>query len=87
MKNITKEQMDNMTGYLIDNVFQNPKFVFANDEGETDFLLDVIATLHNYLYNEVCGDPYDYMFHWYNKLTGNVDINDDIFGILEEKEK
>ena len=80
------EQLDNITCYLIWYVFRNENIVFHGDE-TTDFLLDIIATLHNYLYKEVAGEPYDYMWHWYNKITGTVDLEDDLFSLLKEKEE
>lgn len=41
-------------------------------------LLDIIASLHNELYNEVTGEYYDYMFHWANKGYCG-DPNDSLF--------
>lgn len=64
-----KKALDALTGDLIDNVIQNPDYVF--DTGEYNIeLLEIIASLHNILYKEVTGEYYDYMFHWYNKIAG-----------------
>ncbi len=43
-------------------------------------LIDIIATLHNLLYESVTGDRYDYMFHWCNKIGS--DCKDNIFDAL-----
>lgn len=40
-------------------------------------LIDIIASLHNLLYEAVTGDRYDYMFHWCNKI--GCDCLDTIF--------
>ncbi|MBR6502621.1 MAG: hypothetical protein IKT42_04190 [Clostridia bacterium] len=40
-------------------------------------LIDIIASLHNLLYEAVTGERYDYMFHWCNKI--GCDCLDDIF--------
>ena len=53
---------------------------FIDEDGdevsEVD-LVDIIASLHNLLYEAVTGERYDYMFHWANKCGS--DCNDDIF--------
>ena len=49
---------------------------FADDENQTP-LADIIASLHNLLYEAVTGERYDYMFHWANKVGG--DCIDNIF--------
>ena len=83
---MTKEELDNITCYIKENVMRNEDVVFDNGK-YTDFMLDLIATLHNYLYKEVTGEPYNYMFHWYNKVTGTCNIEDDMFSMLEEGDK
>ena len=83
---MTKEELDNITCYIKENVMRNEDVVFDNGK-YTDFMLDLIATLHNYLYKEVTGEYYNYMFHWYNKVTGTCNIEDDMFSMLEEGDK
>ena len=36
-------------------------------------LVAVIVYLHNRLYEEIAGEPYNYMFHWANKIGSYVD--------------
>lgn len=36
-------------------------------------LVAVIVYLHNRLYEEITGEPYNYMFHWANKIGSVVD--------------
>ncbi len=85
---IDDKKMDEITQWLKWKVFRNPNMLF-NDaiRGETDEdidLLDVIASLHNLLYEAVYDVRYDYMFHWANK-EGSY-CNDDIFDDMEENE-
>lgn len=65
-----KKALDALTRDLIDNVIQNPDFVFDLGAEHNIELFEVIASLHNILYKEVTGEYYDYMFHWYNKVAG-----------------
>jgi len=85
---IDDEKLTRITHWLIRNVFRNPNILF-NDaiRGETDKdvdLVDVIASLHNLLYESVYDVRYDYMFHWANK-EGSC-CTDDIFDNMEEYE-
>lgn len=70
---IDKNKMDEITSWLIDNVFENIGIVYDDNiriEHDGIDLLDVIASLHNLLYDCVNGNRYDYMFHWCNKVGG-----------------
>ena len=52
----------------------------CKDCGERFDLIDIIATLHNLLYESVTGNRYDYMFHWCNKIGS--DCKDNVFDAL-----
>ena len=80
-----KKALDALTSDLIDNVIQNPDFVFDLDAEHNIDLLEIIASLHNILYKEVTGEYYDYMFHWYNKVAGGS-LEDDLYKKYEEGE-
>ncbi len=87
---MTKEQLKEITSWLIDNVFRNPDVMFSEEEikvGDDVFTMpDVIATLHNLLHEQITGERYDYMFHWANKVGS--DCEDNIFdNILKGGEK
>lgn len=90
---ISKEKLDDITDFLKWNVFRNSDIMFLDTPGiplkkpltdkfdgepieEVD-LVDVIASLHNLLYEAVTGERYDYMFHWANKVGS--DCVDNIF--------
>lgn len=78
---ISKEKLVDITDYLITHVFRNENIMlcednFANDDNQTS-LADIIASLHNLLYEAVTGERYNYMFHWANKVGG--DCLDNIF--------
>ena len=80
---MTKDELNSITSWLIDNVFRNPDAMFSDEikiGDEAIALPDVIATLHNLLYEQITGERYDYMFHWTNKVGS--DCNDNIFDNL-----
>lgn len=83
---MSKEQLDNIRDYIVNNIMRNPDFIYSDeirgyDEDDTD-LLEVIASLYEVLHREVTGEPYNYMFHFANKVGGWV--ADDLF-TKEEK--
>ena len=78
---MTKDELNTITSLLIENVFRNSHIMFSEDEimigDELVGLPDIIASLHNLLYEQITGERYDYMFHWANKVGS--DCIDDIF--------
>ena len=80
-----KKALDALTRDLIDNVIQNPDYVFDLGAECNIDLLEIIASLHNILYKEVTGEYYDYMFHWYNKVAGGS-LEDGLYKKYEEGE-
>ena len=85
---MTREELDNITVWIKDNVMRNSKIMFEDavrgDDKYYDVdLIEVIASLHNMLYKEVTGEYYDYMFHWANKVGSWV--YDDMFKKEDEK--
>lgn len=75
---MNKEQLDKITEDLILNIFRNDDTIYYYNSTTLLYLLDVIASLHNLLYESVTGQRYDYMFHWTNKI-GYDGLNDDIY--------
>ena len=82
---ITKEELDKITDILIDGLYTNDDIMIPL---YTEFppviykdkyycVSDIIATLHNLLYECVTGEKYDYMWHWANKC--GMWANDNIF--------
>ena len=74
------EQLDEITEYLISNVWRNSNVMFDNsciEDGDVSDLIDIISSLHNLLYEEVTGKRYNYAFHWANKVGS--DVVDNIF--------
>lgn len=85
---MTREELDNITYWIKENVMRNSNIMFENairgDDGYQDIdLIEVIASLHNMLYKEVTGEYYNYMFHWANKVGSWV--YDDMFKKEDEK--
>ena len=78
---MNKQKLDEITTYLKENVFKNTDIMYTDDDMILD-LLEMIASLHNLLYEAVTGERYDYMFHWANKIGSWVydDFFDDKIG-------
>ena len=90
---MTEKQLNNLTYWLRENVFKNTDIMYNDwlweqeidrDNIDTD-LIDIIASLHNIIYELVTGNRYNYMFHWCNKIGS--DCNDNVFDKLLESEK
>lgn len=74
------EDLRKITEWLKENVFKNYDFMFLDgDEAHPGGVhaADIIASLHNLLYEQVTGKRYNYMFHWANKIGS--DTVDNIF--------
>lgn len=88
-----KSDLDHITETLIEEVFRNENVMLNphNDEyllfidKEYVDLIDIIASLHNLLYEAVTGEKYDYMWHWANKAGSWC--NDRIFEVGDESEE
>ncbi|MBQ5769485.1 MAG: hypothetical protein IIV94_11490 [Clostridiales bacterium] len=85
-KMISDEKMEEITGILINGLFRNSAIMYCemplvNYDGKRYDLRDIVATLHNYLYEAVNGKRYNYMFHWANKVLADCDDN-----VFEEEE-
>lgn len=64
MNMITENKLLEITHFLQDEVFRNVDVMYYTSEN----LTDIIATLHNLLWECVYGEPYNYMYHWANKI-------------------
>ena len=90
---IDENKLDLITSFLKDKIFRNGSIMwidnlpsieleksYTDDDGdevsEVD-LVDIIASLHNLLYEAVTGERYDYMWHWANKCGSWC--NDNVF--------
>lgn len=68
------KNLEQIREYLIENVFRNPNIMLSEERDETD-LPEIIASLYEVLHRTVTGEPYDYMFHWANKVGAWVDCD------------
>lgn len=73
---LDERKLKQIRNYLIDNVFRNPDVMFSKDRDEID-LPEIIASLYEVLHKTVTGEPYEYMYHWANKIGSYV--KDDLF--------
>ena len=93
MMSLKRSDLNHITELLIEQVFRNENIMFncRNDEymvfidGEYADLIDIIASLHNLLYEAVTGEKYDYMWHWANKV--GAWCNDNLFKVGGESEE
>ena len=87
---ISDEKMEEITGILINGLFRDDEIMycempFVEHDGKRYDLRDIVATLHNYLYEAVKGKRYNYMFHWANKVL--ADCDDDVFDEEEDDDR
>lgn len=82
---INKDQLRAITENLIENVWRNDRVMYCMDDDTKTDLIDIVTTLHNLLYEAVTGAPYNYAFHWANKIGCWVD--DQYFNELIGREK
>ena len=88
---MSADEFKMLTDWLKDNIIRNPAIMFSDgaraagltEEGytinETGIdLVEVIVYLHNRLSEEITGSPYNYMFHWANKIGAWVEDNDNL---------
>lgn len=80
---MTEQKLDKIRNYIITNVIRNPNIMYEGlirDLGDDP--VDIIASLYEELHKEVTGKPYEYMFHWANKIGS--DCRDDLFKNMKE---
>lgn len=58
-----------VNNWLKDEVYRNSEVLY--NEYYHYFLLDVVASLQNLLNYAITGKPYNYAFHWTNKIGYN----------------
>lgn len=76
------ENLEEIRIFIIDNVMRNDNAIYNGyarncmvDASYSVDLVDIIASLYNLLHQEITGEKYDYMFHWANKIGGEVNEN------------
>lgn len=82
---MSKEELLKVRKFIIEKIMRNPSIMFSDNRVIDDIdLVEVIASLYELLNRAVEGEPYEYMFHWANKVCSWV--NDDLFLKPEFKE-
>lgn len=80
---LSVRELQNVREYLISNVMRNDDIMLNAELRDNVDLPSIIASLYELLHREVTGVPYEYMFHWANKVGS--DVEDDIFKeVLDE---
>ena len=66
---MTENELNTIKWWLIENIFRNDSIMFDDNIRRDDIdLVEVIASLYEMLHREVMKEPYEYMFHWANKV-------------------
>ena len=84
-KKMEEGKLNRIREFIVNYIMRDSYVMFSDDAREVGphhiDLIYVIASLYEELHKEVTGEPYEYMFHWANKVGSWVD--DDLFS--EEK--
>lgn len=82
-----KEQLKMIRDFIVNYIMRDDQVMYSDDARDVGphhiDLIYVIASLYEELHKQVTGEPYEYMFHWANKVGSWVE--DDLFS--EEKFK
>ena len=78
---MTKNEIERIRRWLIENIFRNENAMYNDNIREVSSdcskdnidMIDIISSLYNLLHKEVTGELYDYMFHWANKVGSDTD--------------
>lgn len=68
---MTKEQLAVIRDFIVNYIMRDSFVMYseARDVGANHIdLISIIASLYEELHKEVTGEPYEYMFHWANKV-------------------
>ena len=66
---MTEKELITIREWLIENIFRNSDIMFDDNIRRDDIdLVEIIASLYEMLHREVTHEPYEYMFHWANKV-------------------
>ena len=81
-----QEAMHNIDTFLKFNVYRNPDIMFC-DGADIDgkyHIADVIAALQDFIHILIENKPYDYAWHWANKI-GSWIVSDDVYEEMTER--
>lgn len=83
---MNRNELDKITNEVV-GIMRDGNTFYSDNEEVKFLLVDVVASLHNLLYQEVTGERYDYMFHWTNKAGFNGVIDNMFDHVFEEENK
>ena len=84
---LPENDLNTIRSWLINNIFRNETIMFDVNIRRDDIdLVEVIASLYEILHRVVMQEPYEYMFHWANKVGSWCE--DQLFiNLIKEKMK
>lgn len=66
---LSENDLITIRSWLIDNIFRNATIMFDDNIRRDDIdMVEVVASLYEILHRVVMQEPYEYMFHWANKV-------------------
>lgn len=87
MDKMEEGQLKMIRDFIVNYIMRDSFVMYSDDARDAGphhiDLIYVIASLYEELHKQVTGEPYEYMFHWANKVGSWVE--DDLFS--EEKFK
>jgi len=72
---MTDKELEKIREYIIDNVMTNEDIMFSDDRIDNVDLPRIIASLYELLHRQVTGEPYQYFYHFANKIGSDVEDN------------
>ena len=72
---MTEKELDKIREYIIDNVMTNEDIMFSDDRIDSVDMPEIIASLYELLHQQVTGKPYQYFYHFANKIGSDVEDN------------
>ena len=74
-KNMDNKELEKIRQYIIDNVMISEEIMFSDTRTDGIDLPEIIASLYELLHQQVTGKPYQYFYHFANKIGADVEDN------------
>ena len=72
---MTEKELEKIREYIIDNVMTDTDIMLSDNRIDGVDLPEIIASLYELLHRQVTGEPYQYFYHFANKIGADVEDN------------
>jgi hypothetical protein len=72
---MTEKELEKIREYIIDNVMTDTDIMLSDARIDGVDLPEIIASLYELLHRQVTGEPYQYFYHFANKIGADVEDN------------